>query len=60
MRTEDSSYIEELTENLMKIKNELSLNGSVYFIAEQRAILDLAQDLVVTINMNLNHGNYYV
>jgi hypothetical protein len=56
--TIDSTYIDLLTEQLAKIRNELSINGALYTANEQRTINDLAVDITVMIKMNLNHGNH--
>jgi hypothetical protein len=49
--------IEGFYQELSKLKNDLSVNGSLYTQAEQRALQELAEDIVSITKMNLNYGN---
>jgi hypothetical protein len=49
----------EVIRQLVEIKNDLSVNGSLYSFKEQEQIKKIAEDLVSTLNMNLGHGNYF-
>jgi hypothetical protein len=50
---------DQVLNQLSLIKNDLSVNGSLYSYKEQEQLKKLAEDIVSTLNMNLGHGNYF-
>ncbi len=52
------TVIDALMDQLVKIKNEVSLNSSLYTSRELDQINVLCTDIINTVNMNLEHQNY--
>lgn len=59
LETNDSTIVNAVLRSLVEIKNEISLNASLYTCRELELIMERCKDIENTIQMNIDAQNYF-